>query len=46
LRALAIVVFRGKIVIFLGENRFFGSLIELAHNLEVAGSNPVPATFL
>jgi len=45
LRALAIVVLRGKIAVNLEGNRFFSNLRVVSHNLEVVGSNPTPATF-
>jgi hypothetical protein len=44
LRALAIAVLRSIIALFLDRNRYFGSLGEVSHNLEVVGSNPTPAT--
>ena len=44
LRALAIVVLRDRMAIILEGNRCFGDIRIVAHNLEVMGSNPIPAT--
>jgi hypothetical protein len=43
MNGIAMVPVSGKIVIMLGKFRFFGGPAGQAHNLEVTGSNPVPA---